>query len=83
MKARLRKIGNSQGIILPKEVIEMCSLEKEVEITVADNQIIIQASKSKRSSWEEAFKNAKGKDEGVLDNADLIQNEWDNEEWEW
>ncbi|WP_143959636.1 AbrB/MazE/SpoVT family DNA-binding domain-containing protein [Litoribacter populi] len=83
MKARLRKIGNSQGIILPKEVIEMCNLEKEVEITVSENKIIIQAPQSKRSTWEAAFKKAKEKDEGVLDDADLIQNNWDNEEWEW
>lgn len=83
MKARIRKIGNSQGIILPKEVIERCKLYGEVEITVSVDQVIIQAPKSKRSSWETAFKKATGKDEGVLDNADLIQNDWDNEEWEW
>jgi hypothetical protein len=37
MKARLRKIGNSQRIIFPKEVIERCNLEEEVEITVLDD----------------------------------------------
>jgi antitoxin MazE len=83
MKARIRKIGNSKGIILPKEVIEKCKLQGEVEISVSNDQIIIQAPKSKRSSWEAAFKKASGKEDGMLDNADLIQNDWDNEEWEW
>jgi antitoxin MazE len=83
MKASIRKIENSQGIILPKEVIERCKLQEEVEITVSDDQIIIQAPKSKRASWEAAFKKAAGKEEGVLDDADLIQNDWDKEEWEW
>lgn len=83
MKALIRKIGNSKGIILPKEVIERCKLQGEVEITVSDDQIVIKAISSKRSSWEASFKKAEGKDEGVLENADLIQNEWDKEEWKW
>ncbi|MDQ3536937.1 MAG: AbrB/MazE/SpoVT family DNA-binding domain-containing protein [Bacteroidota bacterium] len=83
MKARIRIIGNSQGIILPKEVIERCKLQEEVEITVSGDHIIIQAPKYKRSSWEATFKKAVGKEEGVLDNADLILNDWDNKEWEW
>ena len=83
MKVKLRKIGNSCGIILPKEVIEACKLRDEVEITVLDDQVLLQAPKSKRSSWEAAFKNATGKEAGMMDNADLIQNDWDDAEWEW
>ena len=83
MKLKMRKIGNSRGIILPKEVIIRCGLEDEVEIVVFNDQVIIQAPKSKRSSWEAAFKRAAEKDQGMLDNADLIRNDWDGEEWEW
>jgi len=79
----MRKIGNSRGIILPKEVIKSCGLEDEVEIVVLDDQVIIQAPKSKRSSWEAAFERAAEKDQGILGNADLIRNDWDDEEWEW
>jgi len=83
MKLKMRKIGNSRGIILPKEVIKSCGLEDEVEIVVLDDQVIIQAPKSKRSSWEAAFERAAEKDQGILGNADLIRNDWDDEEWEW
>jgi antitoxin MazE len=83
MKVKIGKIGNSQGIILPKEVIERCKLFGEVEITVSDDQVIIKAPKSKRSTWEAEFNKAVKKDDGLLDNADLIHNEWDSQEWEW
>lgn len=83
MKAKIRKIGNSRGIILPKDVIERCGLEDEVVITVLNDHVLIQASGSKRSSWEAAFKKAVEKDQGMLDYADLIRNDWDEEEWEW
>ncbi len=82
MKVRIRKIGNGQGIILPKEILEKCLFEEEVELIVSANQLIIQSPKPKRSGWEDAFKKAVGEQE-MLDEADLIQNEWDNQEWEW
>ncbi len=83
MKARIRKIGNSQGIILPKEIIEQCQFQDEVELRVSENKLIVEAPAQSRSSWEEAFIKASAQDEGVLDNADLIENEFDKNEWEW
>ena len=83
MKVKIRKIGNSQGIILPKIMIEKCSLKDEAELTLSGNQLIIQAPSTGRSTWEAAFEAALEEETNMLDEADLIQNEWDNEEWKW
>lgn len=85
MKVKIRKIGNSRGIIIPKSIVESCSLKDEAELTVIGNQLIVQSPPSSRDSWEIAFKEALEDEEkeGMIDDADLIQNDWDEEEWEW
>lgn len=43
MRRRLAKIGNSWGLILPKEVLELLSVESggEVELEVVGNTLIV------------------------------------------
>ena len=41
MRARIVKIGNSQGIRIPKIVLEQTRLRDEVELRVQDHEIII------------------------------------------
>jgi antitoxin MazE len=82
MRAKIRKIGNSRGIILPKDIMDRCNLHGEVELLVSEeNKLIVQPILSKRHEWEKAFQ--KAKQEGVLDKADSIVNKFDEEEWEW
>jgi antitoxin MazE len=82
MRAKIRKIGNSRGIILPKDILDRCNLHDEVELFVSEeNKLIVQPILSKRNEWEKAFQ--KAKQEGVLDKADFIANKFDEEEWEW
>ena len=38
MKAKIRKIGNSYGIILPKDVLELLGLKDGDEIDVSTKQ---------------------------------------------
>ena len=76
------KIGNSKGIRIPKPLLEQCGIEKEVELKVKKNEIIIRPVKTPRKGWEDAFKKiAENNNNKLL--IDLPQNEWDKEEWEW
>ena len=43
MKASIVRIGNSQGIRIPKVVLEQTQLKGEVELEVRDQQILIRA----------------------------------------
>jgi len=85
MKTKVIKIGNSQGIRIPKSMIDESGLKSEVELKIVDNQIVIKSVPKIRDSWEIAFKKmAKNKDDILLDSQTLSeQSTWDKEEWEW
>ena len=84
MKASLIKIGNSQGIRIPKPIIAQCGFEGEVEFLVQNNQLIVRAIKSSRHNWDSAFKKmAKNGDDQLLDPENISATEWDESEWEW
>jgi len=81
MKASIIRIGNSRGLRLPKPIIEQCGFDKEVEIEVRNNEIIIRPAKRPRHNWEQAFKSmAERGDDILIESPDTT---WDEEEWEW
>jgi antitoxin component of MazEF toxin-antitoxin module len=52
-KAKLRRIGNSQGIYVPKEVISNYNLGDEVEFEVLDKREVITKLKETIKIFEE------------------------------
>ena len=85
MKTQIIKIGNSQGIRIPKILLQESRIGKDVELISRKEQIVIRSIKKIRSGWEKSFqKMAKNKDDMLLDKSSLIhQNSWDEQEWEW
>jgi antitoxin MazE len=84
MKARIIKIGNSQGIRIPKVLLEQSGLGAEVEIEVQDAQIIIRPVERPRQAWEEALRSmAEHADDQLLDEDVPGQSRWDEAEWQW
>ncbi|MCA9998438.1 MAG: AbrB/MazE/SpoVT family DNA-binding domain-containing protein [Anaerolineales bacterium] len=82
VKTKIIRIGNSQGIRIPKLLLEQSNLGEEVELAVQDNKIVIRSVVAPRHGWEEQFKEmADHGDDKLLDDA-LLPTEWD-EEWEW
>jgi antitoxin MazE len=55
IRARIIKIGNSQGIRIPKLVLEQAGLRGEVEIDVRHGHIILSAASEPRAGWAAAF----------------------------
>ena len=84
MKAKIVKIGNSQGIRIPKVILEQSGLQDEVELEVKNNQLIIRPRRSIRQGWEVAFSlMSEMRDDQLLDEDSISsQSTWDNEEWE-
>ena len=84
MKARIVRIGNSQGIRIPKPLLEQSGLGEEVELEVQHHQIIIRAAARPRAGWEEAFRAmAEHGDDALLDPDLASSSTWDEEEWDW
>lgn len=84
MRARVIKIGNSQGVRIPKPILEQTGIRDDVEIEFERNQIIIRPVQEARDGWDKAFKMMaeKGDDELIINDND-ISCSWDEEEWQW
>lgn len=84
MKTRIVKIGNSQGVRIPKLLLEQSNLGEEVELEAQDDRIIIRSAERPRQGWDEAFRlMAERGDDRLLDGDLTGQARWDEEEWEW
>jgi len=55
MRARIVRIGNSQGIRIPKPLLEQAGLGDEVELTLAGRSLIVTPAQPARAGWEAAF----------------------------
>ena len=85
MRARVIKIGNSQGLRIPKPLLEQTGIMDDVEIEIEKNQLIIRPVKNeRREGWDKAFRmmGKKGDDEPLIDEK-TISHSWDKEEWQW
>lgn len=84
MRASIVRIGNSQGIRIPKVVLEQTHLHGEVELEVKDKKIIISPVKKPRQDWDRQFKlMAERDDDKLLDSEVVSLTSFDEEEWEW
>jgi antitoxin MazE len=81
----LIRIGNSQGVRIPKAIIEQAQLkDKELIFKISDDGLLIQPLQKPRQGWKKEF-------DKVLETkgVDPIDHEWldapltDNEDWEW
>lgn len=84
MKTRIIRIGNSQGIRIPKLYLHQTGLVEEVELEVQDSRIVIRSAAQPRQGWAEAFKTmAAQRDDKLLDGDSINQSAWDGAEWQW
>lgn len=83
LKTRIIRIGNSQGIRIPKPLLEQSGIEDEVELEVDDGRIVIHAAGKTRRSWDEAFAEMAARKENSLLDPLHPSSEWDEKEWEW
>jgi len=52
MKVSIRKIGNSQGVVLPKPVLAQVGLETEAELTIEGGAVVLRKPKRRvRVGW--------------------------------
>jgi antitoxin MazE len=84
MRARVVKIGNSQGIRIPKTLLDQTGILDDVELEVKQNQIVIRPISNPRKDWEKAFKAmADREDDALIDGDENLSHSWDEEEWQW
>ena len=55
MRAQIVRIGNSQGIRIPKVLLEESGISGEVEIELATDGLLVRRVSRPRAGWDEAF----------------------------
>lgn len=53
LKTRVVRIGNSQGIRIPKLVLEQLNLRDEIELQIKNGELIVRPLAHPRAGWEE------------------------------
>lgn len=55
MRTRIRKIGNSQGVLIPKALLAQTGIDQAAEMTVEDGAIVLRKPRQAvREGWAEA-----------------------------
>lgn len=81
-KTRIVRIGNSQGIRVPKALLDLAQLPAEVELYAEPGRLLVRASRKPRAGWAAAAKavHAGGAD-GLFDKPTATR--FDEKEWQW
>jgi antitoxin MazE len=84
MRTKIVRIGNSQGIRIPKPLLEESGLEGEVDLRVEDHSLVISPVREVRQGWDQAFATMAGRqDDALLDAEATAVSTWDETDWEW
>lgn len=64
----IRRIGNSQGVLIPKPLLAQAGLKGEAEMSLEDGAIVIRKPTAKpRQGWKEAAQSLAARGEDALD----------------
>lgn len=82
-KTKLVKIGNSQGIRIPRVVVEQAGLRGELELEVRRKQLVVRSAHEPRRGWEDRFQemSERGDDRPLWPDTPLTP--FDEKEWDW
>ena len=84
VKTRIVKIGNSQGIRIPKLLLDQADFGEEVELELLEDLIVVRPAQKPRHDWEGAFRAmAERCDDYLLDGESIHSADWDEDGWEW
>lgn len=85
MKTKIIRIGNSQGVRIPKPLIEESGITEEIEMILRDDEIVLRSAETIRKDWEASFKKmAEQGDDALLDQEEIEEpSDWDEAEWTW
>lgn len=82
MKVHIVRFGNSRGVRLPKQLLDLAALPEEVELHAEPGRIVIGAAERPRAGWAEAARRMASRCDDALINPGAVTR-FDDEEWEW
>ena len=81
MKSQIIQIGNSQGIRIPKVLLEESRVAGEVDLELHPDGILIRKAQKARAGWADAFQAMAENDDDELHNS--VATSFERKEWQW
>ncbi len=82
MKAQIIQIGNSQGIRIPKVLLEETKMSGEVDLAAVAEGILIRNISKPRSDWERMFSELIESDDDAVQ-FDSPAGNFELKDWQW
>jgi antitoxin MazE len=83
MRTRIVRIGNSQGVRIPRPLLEQSGIRDEVELEVEDGKIVIRSAPERRRGWNEAFRSMAAEGDDFRLDEEVPDGAWSTDEWAW
>jgi antitoxin MazE len=83
MKAQIVQIGNSQGIRIPKVLLEESGIRGDVELEICPDGILVRNVSKPRSDWDAKFKTLVEHDDDVAAADVPASSQFETREWQW
>jgi antitoxin MazE len=85
MQTTIVKIGNSQGLIIPKRLLTSLGDVKKFDMQLKDGGLLLVPSieESPRQDWEKQFAMAIHNGHKPENDIEYLDNEFDNADWTW
>jgi len=83
LKTRIIRIGNSQGIRIPKALMQQLGLADEVELEAQNGQLVIRPLRTARQGWDAQFQQMAAAGDDQLIDGNVPPTEWESTEWAW
>ena len=82
MKTQIIQIGNSQGVRIPKGLLEDSRIVGEVELELHPDGILIRNAQQPRAGWDVVFKAMAENEDDELP-AGNVSTDFEKKEWQW
>lgn len=82
MRSQIIQIGNSQGIRIPKIMLEDSGITGHVDLELHPDGILIRNAQRPRSTWEAAFKQVAENDD-ESGSVEHPSGNFDKRSWQW
>ncbi len=80
MRTRLRKVGNSQGVLIPATFLEdFGAIGTEIDIRLDGDLIVLEPIKEHRNGWFKGYQ----VNEDIDGWEGFVEDPHDNEDWQW
>jgi antitoxin MazE len=83
MKTQIVQIGNSQGLRIPKVLLEESGIKGDVELEIVSNGILIRNISKPRADWHKRFELLRDHDDDAPHNESQTSSQFEVKEWQW